>query len=144
LPILDTESEAYAELCALVESQGPLDLTDTDEYIEGAIQGFDRRTLKRLRAGDYAIQGHVDLHGMTRDEAKTALVGFIENARRRGHRLVLVVHGRGLHSKDQMPVLKESIRVWLTRGRIGRHVLAFTTARRYDGGLGAVYVLLRR
>jgi DNA-nicking Smr family endonuclease len=56
---------------------------------------------------------------------------------------VLIVHGRGLGSKDNIPVLKEKLQAWLTRGAIGRHVLAFTSARPWDGGTGAVYVLLR-
>jgi DNA-nicking Smr family endonuclease len=57
---------------------------------------------------------------------------------------VLLVHGRGSHSKDQVPVLKEALRTWLATARFGRHVLAFATARPQDGGAGAVYVLLRR
>ena len=63
---------------------------------------------------------------------------------RDGYRCVLVVHGRGLNSKDQIPVLKEHMKSWLARGRTGRHVLAFTSARQHDGGAGALYVLLRR
>jgi DNA-nicking Smr family endonuclease len=55
-----------------------------------------------------------------------------------------VVHGRGLHSKDQLPVLKDALRTWLATARFGRHVLAFATARPVDGGGGAIYVLLRR
>jgi DNA-nicking Smr family endonuclease len=38
-------------------------------------------------------------------------------------------------------VLKEHMKSWLARGRIGRHVLAFTSARAHDGGAGALYVL---
>ena len=37
---------------------------------------------------------------------------------------------------------RSGCKVWLTRGRIGRGVLAFCTARPTDGGAGAVYVLL--
>lgn len=138
------DSEAYAELCALVENDGPIELSDSEEYIEGAIPSFDRKTLKKLRAGDFAVQAHLDLHGCTREEAKNLLFRFLEESRRCGKRLVLVVHGRGLHSKDQMPVLKESLRSWLSQGRIGRQVLAYATARPHDGGAGAVYLLLRR
>jgi len=64
--------------------------------------------------------------------------------RNAGKRSVLVVHGRGLHSKDQLPVLKDALRTWLSTARFARHVLAFATARPADGGAGAVYVLLRR
>jgi len=144
LAIVDPEEEAFAELCELVAQTGPLDVTDSDEYIEGFAPGLDARILRRLRRGHYSVQAHLDLHGHTREEAKQKLNRFIEESHRMGHRLVLVVHGRGLHSKDQIPVLKEGLRIWLSRGRISRRVLAFTSAQRHDGGLGAVYVLLRR
>ena len=57
---------------------------------------------------------------------------------------MLIVHGRGLNSKDQVPVLKTRLAQWLARGSWARLVLAFTSARPYDGGAGALYVLLRR
>jgi len=144
LGIVDPEEEAFAELCELVAKTGPLDITDSDEYIEGFAPGLDARILRRMRRGHYSIQAHCDLHGLTREQAKKELNLFIEDSHRRGRRLVLVVHGRGLHSKDQIPVLKEGLRIWLSSGRISRHVLAFTSAQRSDGGTGAVYVLLRR
>src|SRR5262249_3350242 len=128
------DAEALAELYALVESDGPIELSDSDEYIEGAIPSFDRKTLRKLRAGDFAVQAHLDLHGCSREEAKVLLARFVEDSRRKGKRLVLVVHGRGLHSKDQVPVLKESMRIWLSQGRIGKQVLAYATARPHDGG----------
>ena len=142
--ITDPDAEVLAQLNALVESDGPIDLSNSDEYIEGAIPSFDRKTLRKLRAGDFAVQAHLDLHGLTREEAKEALFAFLEDSRRRARRLVLVVHGRGIHSKDQIPVLKESLRVWLSQGRIGKQVLAFATARPCDGGAGALYLMLRR
>ncbi len=100
--------------------------------------------LRRLRQGNFAVQAHLDLHGMTRQEARPLVESFIVDARARRRRCVLIVHGRGLNSKDQIPVLKESLRVWLAKGRIGRSVLAFCSARPSDGGAGAVYVLLRK
>jgi DNA-nicking Smr family endonuclease len=45
---------------------------------------------------------------------------------------------------DQIPVLKRQLTGWLARGHWSRLVLAFTSARPYDGGVGALYVLLRR
>jgi DNA-nicking Smr family endonuclease len=141
---VDDEAEAYAELADLVEGGGTFDVTATDEYIEGLAQGIDKRLLRKLRAGDYAVQAHLDLHGLTSDEARVEVDAFLARARGDGRRCVLVVHGRGHNSKEGVPVLKERLQVWLTRGRIGRGVLAFCTARPADGGAGAVYVLLRR
>ena len=86
----------------------------------------------------------MDLHGKTQVEARDALERFLDDSRRAKKRCVLVVHGRGLNSKDQIPVLKERLKGWLSEKRIGRRVLAFATARPQDGGTGAVYILLRR
>ncbi len=66
------------------------------------------------------------------------------HSRQQGKRCVLVVHGRGLHSKDQVPVLKDALKRWMGTARFARHVLAFATARPHDGGAGAVYVLLKK
>ena len=110
----------------------------------GLAPGVDRRLLRRLRRGEYAVQAHLDLHGLRSDEAKVATDAFIRDSQRGGRRCVLIVHGRGLRSKDHVPVLKEKLVVWLSHGRIGKQVLAFATARPHDGGAGAVYVLLRR
>ncbi len=136
--------EAIDALRALVNGDAPFDVADTDEFIEGRVAGLDQAVVRKLRRGEFAVQGHVDLHGMTREEAKGAVERFLRQARNAGKRCVLVVHGRGLHSKDQLPVLKDALRTWLSTARFARHVLAFASARPVDGGAGAVYVLLRR
>ncbi|HEX7623022.1 MAG TPA: Smr/MutS family protein [Anaeromyxobacteraceae bacterium] len=143
-PFWHPDLDALKALEALVSGEAPFDLSDSDEFIEGCVPGFDRAILRRLRRGDFAVQGHIDLHGMTRDEAKRAVDEFLKKARTAGKRCVLLVHGRGIHSKDQVPILKEALRTWLATARFGRHVLAFATARPTDGGAGAIYVLLRR
>jgi DNA-nicking Smr family endonuclease len=142
--VFDPELEALDELRALVSGDGPFDIADTDEYIEGRVAGVDQATVRKLRRGEFAVQGHLDLHGMTREEAKGLVDGFLRRSRQGGKRCVLLVHGRGIHSRDQVPVLKEALRTWLSTARFGRHVLAFATALPVDGGGGAVYVLLRR
>ena len=142
--IPDEEAETLAELASLIDGTGKFDISESDEFIEGCVEGLDRRILKRLRTGDYAIGTHLDLHGLTREDAFREVDRFIERARLGRHRCVLIVHGRGLNSKDNIPVLKKLLRKWLQRGRISRSVLAFCTAQPHDGGAGAVYVLLRR
>jgi DNA-nicking Smr family endonuclease len=144
ISIPSEEAESLARLAELVSGEGPFDLADSDEFIEGSVHGFDGRVLRKLRTGAFSAQAHVDLHGLTKDEAKGALETFIQKSRVAGLRCVLVVHGRGLHSKDQIPVLKQSVQVWLSHGRPAKNVLAFCSARPQDGGAGAVYVLLRR
>jgi DNA-nicking Smr family endonuclease len=143
-PPMDPDAEAYAALADLVLGNGRFDIADTDEYVEGHVAGLDRRVLRRLRRGEFSTQAELDLHGMTREEARAAVERFVIGAVTSGLRCVRIVHGRGLHSRDQGPVLKEKVRAWLSRGRIGRSVLAFTSAQSGDGGTGALYVLLRR
>jgi DNA-nicking Smr family endonuclease len=138
------EAEALALLSDVVEGASRFDISDTREYVEGAIVGLDPRVLRRLRRGDYAWQAHLDLHGMTSEAARAEVERFLSASVRAGHRCVLIVHGRGHNSKDQTPVLKERLKLWLARGRAARTVLAFTSARAHDGGAGALYVLLRR
>jgi DNA-nicking Smr family endonuclease len=141
---LDPELEAYDELRALVEGEVAFDIRDSDEFIEGHAHDLDAGVVRKLKRGEFAVQDHLDLHGLLKDEAKAELEAFLVKARAAGKRCVLVVHGRGLHSKDQVPVLKEALKRWMGLARFARHVLAFATARPHDGGAGAVYVLLRR
>jgi len=140
----DDELETLAHLSDLVSGAAEMDITFSDEYIEGGVQGFDRRLMQRLKKGQFPVQDYVDLHGLTKAEAEKAVSDFLLQSHRRGMRCVLVVHGRGLNSADHIPVLKERLPVWLNRGPVKKIVLAFSTARPYDGGTGAVYVLLRR
>ncbi|WP_309897304.1 Smr/MutS family protein [Archangium sp.] len=142
--MIDENAEALAELAEMVAGQGDFTVADTDEYIEGAAPGIDVRLLRSLRRGDFTLQGRLDLHGMTQVQAKEAVDRFLTDSRRTHKRCVLIVHGRGLNSPDQVPVLKERMREWLNQKRLGKTVLAFATARPQDGGTGAVYVLLRR
>jgi len=143
-PPVGEEAEALAALSDLARGAARFDISDTREYVEGAIVGLDPRVLRRLRRGDFAWQDHLDLHGMTSATARVAVDRFLAESVALGHRCVLIVHGRGRNSKDQTPVLKERLKSWLARGRAARIVLGFTTARPCDGGAGALYVLLRR
>ncbi|HVE85432.1 MAG TPA: Smr/MutS family protein [Myxococcales bacterium] len=142
--IIDENAEALAQLSELVSGEGPFDIADSDEFIQGHAPGVNELLMAALRRGEFSVQGHLDLHGMSRAEAKEAVERFVFDARRAGKRCVLLIHGRGLNSRDQIPVLKEALRAWLQRGRIARAVLAFATARPHDGGAGAVYVVLRK
>jgi DNA-nicking Smr family endonuclease len=136
--------EVLAELSDLVSGSGHFELSDTDEHVEGWVMGLDPRVVQRLRGGEFACQAHLDLHGLTVEEARAEVRGFILRALRGGYRCVLVIHGRGRNSKDRRPILKDALKGWLSRGELAQVVLAFATARPCDGGAGATYVLLRR
>lgn len=136
--------EVLAHLADLVSGESKFSVHYSDEYMDGAVIGLNPSILKRLRNGDFSYQDHVDLHGLTRQEAQMTVTDFILRSHTQGARCVLIICGRGLNSKDKEPVLKRELVVWLTRAPLKRLVLAFASARTWDGGAGAVYVLLRR
>lgn len=142
--ISDDDEEVIAHLQNLVAGSIDMDITFSDEYIEGSITGVNINIMKKLKKGKFPIQAHVDLHGLTRKEAEFEVRKFLINSHNRGYRCVLIVHGRGLNSPDSVPVLKERLPVWLNRGPARKIVMAFATARPFDGGTGAIYVLLRK
>ena len=92
-------------------------------------------------SGEYAVRDEIDLHGMTQDEARFALGAFLAEAMLHGRRCVRVIHGKGRGSGHRGPVLKSAVNRWLRRHAA---VAAFCSARRNDGGTGALYVLLSR
>ncbi len=103
--------------------------------------GLPERLLRDLRRGQFRIQGDLDLHGHTADEARLALARFLQEARRQHWTCVRIIHGKGLGSPGQIPVLKRLVGHWLQHYR---EVLAFSQARPAEGGSGAMRVLLGR
>lgn len=99
-----------------------------------------RKVMRQLRRGHYVIQQEIDLHGLTADEARAELHGFIKECGVAGMQCIRVVHGKGRGSGPRGPVLKAGVNRWLTRWE---EVAAFCSAQPKDGGTGALYVLLR-
>ncbi len=122
-------------------SDGPDALEQLGEGTAYRRPGLPERTFRQLRRGRFRIDAEVDLHGRTAAQARVLLREFIVAASNRGLGCIRVVHGKGLRSGPDGPVLKTLVQRWLVRWD---EVLAFVSARARDGGSGAVYVLLRR
>ncbi len=115
-------------------------LLDTDDMLSFRRPGIGRDVTHKLRKGDWAIQGEVDLHGLRSEEARVVLAEFIRNAHRHGLRCLRVVHGKGLGSPGKTPVLKSKVHSWLVQKN---QVMAFVQAKPAEGGAGALVVLLK-
>lgn len=104
---------------------------DVDPSIQGPPP---KRDLARL-----PIDGTIDLHGMTVPDAIASLELFFSRAESSAWRKVLIVHGKGIHSREG-PILIDTVRRWLERrpsaGRSG-------PADAELGGGGATWVLLK-
>jgi DNA-nicking Smr family endonuclease len=116
----------------------------TDEYIQGNVKGLDPRIFRKLKAGIYSPEAHLDLHGLTSENAYIALIEFVKKNYLAGRRCLLVIPGRGKNSPLGRGILRENLKQWITRDPLKRVVLAFSTAIPKHGGAGAVYVLLRK
>ena len=121
---------------------GPIDwmAVETGEELGFLREGVNKRVLKKLRRGQYAVQGQLDLHQMNLEAARLSIDNFLADALERGATCVKIIHGKGLRSKSG-PVLKNLTNSLLRRRK---PVLAFTSTPPHDGGTGAVYVLLKR
>jgi DNA-nicking Smr family endonuclease len=137
------ESEVLLELEELVKSGKGFVVAHTAEYVEGTGHNVNRAIVKRLHSGEYAVQGHIDLHGQSVESARILFDQFLKQSISTHKRMILIIHGRGL-SSPAGPVLKTKVIQWLTTGPWRRWVMAFASARLCDGGAGATYVLLRR
>jgi DNA-nicking Smr family endonuclease len=139
LPLQRRLDEAQVMRDSLSDDFDAESLLETDDQLGYRRTGIGIDVLKKLRCGVWVLQGQLDLHGLTRDAARQALVEFLHQAGKRGWRCVRVVHGKGLGSPGRQPVLKAKVRSWLVQRQ---EVLAFAQARGHDGGAGALIVLL--
>ena len=128
---------------ALVESMSDefdvSTLLDVDDQLSFRRPGIGTDVTRKLRKGEWSIQGQLDLHGLRSDEAREAVGQFVRDAKRMGWRCVRVVHGKGLGSPGKEPVLKSKVQRWLVQKQ---EVIAFVQAKPSDGGAGALVVLL--
>src|SRR5512139_1577098 len=112
----------------------------TGEELFFSRPGVPTAAIRKLRRGGWVIKGELDLHGHTGDEARLALAAFLNRCMIEDRRCVRIIHGKGMGSKNRLPVLKNKVRHWLMQRE---DVLAFCQARTVDGGAGAVIVLLK-
>lgn len=114
---------------------------DAEEELFFAKPGLQTKLLRNFRRGQIPIEKVIDLHGFTIAEAKLELVRFLQSSLEQKKRNVLIIHGKGIHSKAKTTTIKSAINCWL---RQLNEVLAFCSAQPKDGGRGAIYVLLRK
>jgi len=104
--------------------------------------GISQERLKRLAGGDPPIDFELDLHGCNRDRSLELLDISVSRMLQNGQRVLCIVHGRGLHSSDQMPVLKQTVYQWLLSGPANHEILAAIPKPGTRGG--SCLVMLRR
>jgi DNA-nicking Smr family endonuclease len=108
--------------------------------LEFARPGVQHGVYKNLRMGKYEIQSRLDLHRHTVEQSRTALWRFVDDCEKHGVRCALITHGKG-EGRERPAILKSCVNHWLKQFD---QVLAFHTAQKHHGGLGATYVLIKK
>ncbi|MCZ0961310.1 Smr/MutS family protein [Paracoccus benzoatiresistens] len=109
---------------------------------------MDHKVHRRMSQGKLAPEARLDLHGMTLAAAHPELIGFVLSCHARGHRLVLVITGKGRGDHGPLPTrpgaLRHQVPHWLHMPPLAPVVQQVTPAHYRHGGEGAYYVYLRR
>ncbi|MCQ3829027.1 DNA endonuclease SmrA [Microbulbifer elongatus] len=131
-------AQTYRELNPLggeyVEPVEPFD------PIEFKRDGVQNGVYRNLRLGKYTVDARLDLHNHTVEMARSALYQFVRDCVEADVRCALVTHGKG-EGRKTPAMLKSCVNAWLPQLD---EVLAFHSAQKQHGGLGATYLLLRK
>jgi DNA-nicking Smr family endonuclease len=135
-----TAEDRALVLVESLQGLGAGEILDTGDEISFRRDGVQDGVMRKLKRGEYRVEEVCDLHGLRVEEAKAALREFLAAALAHKLRCVRIIHGKGKGSGPRGPVLKTAVNMIL---RKTAPVLAFTSARRVDGGTGAINVLLK-
>lgn len=120
------------------------------------ISSMDRKAKSRLARGLRAIDGRIDLHGMTQNQAHEALQTYIVRAQASGWKTILVITGKGAQRTDhersiyldmgrESPgVLRRKVPQWLSEPEMRKFIIGYEESAPNHGGSGALYVQIRR
>ena len=122
------------------------------------LTGLDRRSSQKLARGNAIIDATLDLHGLGKESARTALKNFLVVSRASGRITVLIITGKGrspysshtLHGYQQVDtperegVIRKAFPGWIDEPEMRAHVAGYQPAHPRHGGGGAFYVRLRK
>ena len=102
---------------------------------------IEPRRKRRISMAREPIGGRLDLHGLTQDEARLAVIAFIRREHANGARAVLIITGKGAMGDG---VLRRRTPEWLAEPSVRPLIAGLSSAERHHGGEGALYVALKR
>ncbi len=133
---LSAQGEDDNSQTSLSDMQALLNPVSGDSYLSYKVPTLQNKVFNQLKQGKLHWFDAVDIHGCTMDEARSAMLKLLKQAKENNETVVKIVHGKGTDA-----VLKTCVNGWL---RQISDVLAFCSAPNRDGGNGAVLVLLKK
>lgn len=122
-------------------STDPVELVDPLDILSFRRDGIQHGVFRRLKQGGYPLEATLDLHRLSLEEARAEVFRFIHDCLRFEVRTALISHGKGMRSKTRPAVLKTYVARWLP---MFPEVMAFHSAQNFHGGVGSVYVMIRK
>ena len=114
--------------------------------------GIHRRLEQKMSRGQIDIDSTLDLHGMTQEEAKHAIINFIKVANKNNLKIILIITGKGISNENtntryknryERGVLNKNLPAWLQMPEVRDYVNGYRYANQKHGGEGAYYILLK-
>lgn len=120
---------------------GYIDLLHPYDILSFKRDGVQYGVFRKLRLGYYPIEAILDLHRFNPEKARHGVYRFIQDCPKYDVRTALIRHGKGTDKDHPAALLKSLVARWLL---LFPQVLAFHSAQQHHGGVGAVYVLVRK
>lgn len=119
-------------------------------HAESLDAGWDRR----LSSGRVQPDLVIDLHGLRREQARHVLYQRVRDAEAHGHRIILVITGKGhmpgpspadlMEGKPTRGAIRADLPRWLGEPGLTDRIAAVRRAHPRHGGAGAAYLILKR
>ena len=127
------------------------DKKDWQKFINST-QKLPNKDFKHQKSKNLKVRS-IDLHGYTLDEANKTIENFINKAFSENINKLIIVTGKGLHSKNEkdpyvskeLGILKYSVPEFISNNAsLMSMINEITDAKIEDGGAGAFYVYLKK
>ncbi len=117
-----------------------IDLVHPLDPLEYRTDGVSIGVFRNLKRGQYPIDARLDLHRKKMLEARQEVFQFIRDCQKYDIRSAIILHGKG-ELREPKVFLKSCVNTWLKQIP---EVLAFHSAQKHHGGVGALYVLIKK
>ncbi|MFP8965149.1 DNA endonuclease SmrA [Pokkaliibacter sp. CJK22405] len=140
---VDTQARREAATGGLLSDKDEefVELMDPLDELGFKRPGIQSGVYRNLRLGKYPYEARLEIMGMPIREARREIKQFINDCYRMEIRSIAIAFGRSQHKESHAVWLKSYVNKWL---KAREEVQAFHSAQRQHGGLGTVYVLLRK
>jgi DNA-nicking Smr family endonuclease len=119
-----------------------------------ATETLDAAWDRQISSGRISPDLVIDLHGLRREAARRLLYERVVSAAERGHRVILVITGKGsepgpapadlMEGRPARGAIRADLPRWLGEEGLSTRIAAVRRAHPRHGGSGAAYLILKR